>query len=146
MTNLSSHRTSVDQLNNELTALDTRIRKIKKQIESQQTQSDIKEQMAEFVKVSEHEVAILQNYMKELTTLRLKLAEFFVEDVNTFKMEECYKVFQNFRERFKQALVENERRRYQEEQAAMRRKQREDQLAAKKKSMINPFCCPRNVP
>lgn len=90
--------------------------------------------MTEFLQISEREVAILQNYMKELTNLRVKLAEFFVEDVNTFKMEECYKIFQNFRERFKQALVENERRRYQEEQAILRRKQREEQMAAKRRS------------
>lgn len=127
-------RTSVDQLNNELTTLDGRIKKIKKQIESPQTQPDVKEQMIEFLQISEREVAILQNYMKELTNLRVKLADFFVEDVNAFKMEECYKIFQNFRERFKQALIENERRRYQEEQATLRRKQREEQLAAKRRS------------
>lgn len=90
--------------------------------------------MIEFLQISEREVAILQNYMKELTNLRVKLADFFVEDVNAFKMEECYKIFQNFRERFKQALIENERRRYQEEQATLRRKQREEQLAAKRRS------------
>lgn len=90
--------------------------------------------MTEFLQISEREVAILQNYMTQLTNLRLKLAEFFVEDVNTFKMEECYKIFQNFRERFKQALMENDRRRYQEEQATLRRKQREDQMAIKRKS------------
>lgn len=129
-------RTSVEQLNNELTALVNRIRKIKNQIESPQTQSDIKEQMKEFVNISEREVVILQNYMKELTNLRKKLADFFIEDPNTFKMEECYKIFQSFRERFKQALIENERRRFQEEQASLRRKMREEQLNAKRKSML----------
>ena len=49
--------------------------------------------------------------------VRVKLAEFFCEDVNMFKLEECFKVFQNFSEKFKLAVIENEKRRHQEEQA-----------------------------
>lgn len=131
---ISLSRTSVEQLNNELTTLDGRIKKIKKNIESAQTDADIKDQMMEFLQVAGREVAILQNYMKELDNLKIRLAEFFVEDVNSFKMEECYKIFQNFREKFRLAVVENDRRRYQEEQAAIRRKQREDQLAVKRRN------------
>lgn len=124
----------MDQLNNELNTLDNRIKKIKKNIDSPHTDADIKVQMMEFLQISEREVVILQNYMKELDSLKVKLADFFVEDVNSFKLEECYKIFQNFRERFKQAVVENERRRIQDEQATIRRKQREDQLAAKRRT------------
>lgn len=72
---------------------------------------------------------MLQRGMKEVEALRLQLAEFFCEDPASFKLEECFKIFHSFCEKFKQAVNENERRRVQEEQASIRRKQREEQLA-----------------
>lgn len=72
---------------------------------------------------------MLQRGMKDVEDLRLQLAEFFCEDPSSFKLEECFKIFHNFCEKFKQACNENERRRQQEEQATIRRKQREEQLA-----------------
>lgn len=71
---------------------------------------------------------MLQRGMKEIETLRLQLADFFCEDPGAFKLEECFKVFQSFCDKFKQAVSENERRKVQEEQAVFRRKQREEQL------------------
>lgn len=71
--------------------------------------------------------------MEELERVRIKLAEFFCEDVGTFKLEECFKVFHGFCTKFRQAVAENERRKIQEEQANMRRRQREEQLAAKRR-------------
>lgn len=79
--------------------------------------------------MAEREVSMLQRGMKEVESLRLQLAEFFCEDPASFKLEECFKIFQNFCDKFKQAVNENERRRVQEEQATIRRKQREEQLA-----------------
>lgn len=46
------YRTSVEQLHNEINALDTRIKKIKRQIELPATDEDIKSQMTEFLQVS----------------------------------------------------------------------------------------------
>lgn len=86
-------------------------------------------------------MAMLQRGMKEVESLRLQLAEFFCEDPASFKLEECFKIFQNFCDKFKQAVNENERRRVQEEQATIRRKQREEQLAKRarqsKRSIVN---------
>lgn len=79
--------------------------------------------------MAEREVSMLQRGMREVESLRLQLAEFFCEDPGTFKLEECFKIFQNFCDKFKQAVNENERRRVQEEQATIRRKQREEQMA-----------------
>lgn len=78
---------------------------------------------------AENKVQMLQRGMKEVEALRLQLAEFFCEDPNSFKLEECFKIFQTFCEKFKLAVNENERRRLQEEQAMIRRKLREEQLA-----------------
>lgn len=46
-----SRRTTIEQLNNEINALDKRIVTIKKQIDLPSTEEDIKLQMAEFLKV-----------------------------------------------------------------------------------------------
>lgn len=50
-TNNNLCRTTIEQLNNEINALDKRITTIKKQIELPSTEDDIKLQMAEFLKV-----------------------------------------------------------------------------------------------
>ncbi|XP_073969429.1 FH2 domain-containing protein formin 3 isoform X2 [Rhodnius prolixus] len=128
-------KTTIEQLQNEINTLDTRIKKIHKQIDMPSTESEIKDQMADFLKIADNEVSALQKDMEELESVRKTLAEFFCEDMNTFKLEECFKVFHGFCVKFKQAIAENERRRIQEEQAAARRKQREEQLAAKRRNL-----------
>lgn len=131
----NASKISVEQLNNEINALDTRIKKIHRQVELAATDRDIKLQMSEFLQAAEQDVSMLQRGMKEIDNLRIKLSEFFCEDPNSFKLEECFKVFQNFCEKFRQAVAENERRRVQEEQATLRRKQREEQLALKRRQL-----------
>ncbi|XP_050100019.1 serine-rich adhesin for platelets isoform X2 [Anopheles aquasalis] len=121
-------KTTVEQINNELNAIDQRIKKIKKQIEMPKTDEDIKFQMEEFLNAAEQDVVTLQRALKQLEAMRIQLAEFFCEDVGTFKMEECFKIFHNFSERFQHAVKDNEKRKVQEEQALIRRKQREETL------------------
>ncbi|XP_045460083.1 inverted formin-2 [Harmonia axyridis] len=128
-------KTTVEQLHNEINALDVRIKKIKKQIESFNTEIEIRHQMVDFLLYAEQEVENVQRGMKELESIRVKLGEFFCEDLNTFKLEECFRIFHGFYCKFKQALTENERRKLQEEQAMARRKQREELLAIKRKQM-----------
>ncbi|KAL5291519.1 FHDC1 family protein [Megaselia abdita] len=128
-------KTTCEQLNNEIKNLDARIKKIKQQVDLPTTNRDIKNQMLEFLQAAESEVNILQSGMKQVDAIRVKLAEFYCEDPVTFKMEECLKIFQNFCEKFKQAVKENEKRRIQEEQAVIRRKQREEQMAKRARQM-----------
>ncbi|KAE8744643.1 hypothetical protein FOCC_FOCC008772, partial [Frankliniella occidentalis] len=128
-------KTTVEQIQNEINTLDLRIKKIKKQVDLPTTDNDIKQQMAEFLRMAEHEVVGLHKDMEELENLRCSLAEFFCEDSTSFKLEECLRIFQGFCVKFRQAVVENERRRIQEEQANARRRQREEQLAAKRRHL-----------
>uniref|UniRef100_A0A182JXA0 FH2 domain-containing protein n=1 Tax=Anopheles christyi TaxID=43041 RepID=A0A182JXA0_9DIPT len=121
-------KTTVEQISNEVNAIDNRIKKIKKQIELPKTEEDIKFQMEEFLSAAEQDVVMLQRALKQLEAMRLQLAEFFCEDMATFKMEECFKIFHNFSEKFQHAVKDNEKRRVQEEQALVRRKQREETL------------------
>ncbi|XP_055601838.1 FH2 domain-containing protein 1 isoform X2 [Uranotaenia lowii] len=131
-------KTTVEQINNEINAIDLRIKKIKRQIELPKTEEDIKYQMVEFITGAERDIAMLQRALKELEAMRLQLADFFCEDIATFKMEECFRIFHNFCERFQQAVKDNEKRRVQEEQALIRRKQREEQLALKRRQSNQP--------
>nr|CAD7426280.1 unnamed protein product [Timema monikensis] len=130
-----STKTTVEQLQNEINTLDSRIKKIKKQIDMPSTEKDIKQQMEEFLQMAEQEVAALQHDMEELELVRKSLSEFFCEDAGTFKLEECLRVFHGFCTKFRQAVAENERRRAQEEQANARRRQREEQLANKRRQL-----------
>ncbi|XP_018047519.1 PREDICTED: uncharacterized protein LOC108686621 isoform X3 [Atta colombica] len=126
-------KTTIEQLTNEFNNLDTKIIKIKSQIQFSSTENDIQEQMAQFLQMAEREMAQLKRDMEELEGLRRSLAEFFCEDTNTFKIEECFRIFHQFYQKFNQAITENERRRIQEEQVMARRKQREEQLLARKR-------------
>lgn len=83
--------------------------------------------------MAEQVMTQLKRNMEDLEGVRRTLAEFFCEDINTFKIEECFKILHQFCLKFNQAIAENERRRIQEEQATARRKQREEQLLAKKR-------------
>lgn len=83
--------------------------------------------------MAEQEMAQLKRDIEELENVRRTLAEFFCEDINAFKIEECFRVFHQFCQKFNQAVAENERRRIQEEQVLARRKQREEQLMARKR-------------
>ncbi|KAH8239970.1 hypothetical protein KR032_009859 [Drosophila birchii] len=125
----SASKTTSEQINNEINTLDGRIRRIARQIEQPATDADIKEQMAEFLQAAESELAVLQSGMKQVESMRLKLSEFFCDDAATFRLEECFKIFHSFCDKFRQAVKENERRQQQEQQATLRRKQREEQLA-----------------
>ncbi|XP_043647326.1 formin-J [Drosophila teissieri] len=125
----SASKTTSEQINNEINTLDGRIRRIARQIEQPATDADIKEQMADFLQAAESELSVLQAGMKQVESMRLKMSEFFCDDAATFRLEECFKIFHNFCDKFKQAVKENERRQQQEQQATLRRKQREEQLA-----------------
>lgn len=95
--------------------------------------------------MAEREVANLQNNMNQLESVRIELAEFFCEDSKSFKLEECFRVFHGFYCKFKQAVIENMRRRIQEEQANARRKQREELLASKRRQCTKYFIVAKSI-
>ena len=70
--------------------------------------------------------------MEDLNKLQVELSEFFCEDSKTFKIEECYKSFQQFINNFKKAVMDNDKRREQEKSAELRRQQRESEQAKRR--------------
>ncbi|KAH1022552.1 hypothetical protein HUJ04_011938 [Dendroctonus ponderosae] len=115
-------KTTVEQLKNEISALEERIRKIRKQIELPETEPEIEIQMTDFLIVAGNDVSKLQKELKRLDTVRQQLAEFFCEDLSSFKIEECFRIFHAFTCKFKQAVIENERRKFQEQKVNARKR------------------------
>ena len=76
----------------------------------------------------------MKERMEALKTTKIELAEFFCEDANTFRLEECYKSLASFCTKFKQAVTENVKRKEQEALAEQRRAQRELEEQKKSKS------------
>lgn len=66
--------------------------------------------------------------MLEVELSRVDLAQFFCEDLQTFKLEDCFKILHSFIVRWNQAAVENKRRKQLEEEARQRKKIREEQF------------------
>lgn len=70
----------------------------------------------------------LESHFQEVERARVDLAEFFCEDLQSFRLEECFKILHSFVARWNLAAVENKRRRQQEEEAKQRKKIREEQF------------------
>ena len=70
--------------------------------------------------------------MEDLSKLQGELAEFFCEDPKSFRIEECFKAFQQFINNFKKALIDNDKRKEQERSAEQRRQQRETEQAKRR--------------
>ncbi|KAL7291846.1 hypothetical protein TKK_0014411 [Trichogramma kaykai] len=126
-------KTTIEQVTNEFNALDSRIKKICSQIQLPTTEKDIQDQMAKFLEMSERELEQIKLDIDELDNVRRSLAEFFCEDANTFKVEECFKIFHQFCQKFTQAVADNKHRKLMEEQALARKKQRDEQGSTKKR-------------
>ena len=78
------------------------------------------------------ELECLKNAMEDLSKLQGELAEFFCEDPKSFRIEECFKAFQQFINNFKKALIDNDKRKEQEKTAEQRRQQRETEQAKRR--------------
>ena len=76
----------------------------------------------------------MKERMEALKKTKIDLAEFFCEDGNAFKLEECYKSLASFCTKFKQAVTENVKRKAQEDLQENRRAQRELEEQKKSKS------------
>ncbi|XP_023265887.1 protein diaphanous homolog 1-like [Seriola lalandi dorsalis] len=94
-------------------------------------QEDLKAQMEDFVKEAEVCLAEMETDLQELQSVSNSVAEYFCEDPNKFKLEECCSIFNSFCGRFLRAMQENKAR----EMADVKRRHRDRlQVAAKRRS------------
>ncbi|KAJ8027789.1 FH2 domain-containing protein 1 [Holothuria leucospilota] len=116
-------RYSVDQLKEDVTALEEKVTQITSAAEK--VESDFKTEIEEIKKAADGDIAQAKEMLAEVEKCRIDLAEYFCEDQKTFQLEECLLIFRQFCEKFKRAVKENEERRIQEEKMELRRQQRE---------------------
>ncbi|XP_037813759.1 formin-J-like [Lucilia sericata] len=129
------YKVNIDEIEKDFKNLENALDIIRRQIELPTTQEDIKQQMSEFLHNAADKIETLKKLLEEMNALRITMAEYFCEDVATFKMEECFDIFYKFCEQFKQSLKENQKRQELEIREEMKRKQREDQHLA-----VNVLC------
>merc|ERR1719411_1675814 len=125
-------KTSIEVLNGDMNKLDSQVKKITNQMKNTNTESDVVSQMEEFLPYASKELECLKNAMEDLSKIQGELAEFFCEDPKSFRIEECFKAFQQFINNFKKALMDNDKRKEQEKTAEQRRQQRETEQAKRR--------------
>ncbi|KAH3835014.1 hypothetical protein DPMN_108352 [Dreissena polymorpha] len=117
---------SVDALAADIKALDEKVAKISQNVEM--VGKDFEKQMNEFLGIARKEMQELNEDLVDMEGLRIELADFFCEDEKTFKLEECFRIFQTFCERFSKAKQENAQRKDNEKKMETRRLQREAEV------------------
>ncbi|KRX52434.1 FH2 domain-containing protein 1 [Trichinella sp. T9] len=86
-------------------SMQERTRKVSHQVSK--CDKELLEQVEKFVEHASKELSDVGHLLKQLDNLRIQLAEFFCEDLHSFKLDEAFKVIANFQQRFKKALQEN---------------------------------------
>lgn len=80
----------MEALTSDITQLADRVKKLQEQLE--QASTDVQKQFTEFLKVARKEVALIQEDINEVESVREELADYFAEDPKTFKLEECFSI------------------------------------------------------
>lgn len=76
--------------------LDTRIAKLSNQLKKPDCSPEICDQMGDFLQVAAEDLVSLKEGLEEVDKVKQEVAEYFCEDPNTFKMEECFKIILSF--------------------------------------------------
>ncbi|CAI6345454.1 unnamed protein product [Macrosiphum euphorbiae] len=107
-------RISFLSLEDEINIKTKQIRKLHLEL-SKQTKKQICSQFSDFMKQAVIDIETLNNEYKSATEVIQRVAVHFGEDVNKFKIEECFALLGNFFERIDSVAKENTSRRIQEE-------------------------------
>ena len=87
-------------LQNDLAQLDTRVDRLCNQLKGPATPPTLLQQMTPFLSQAKQDLDALKQGLVEAEKVRLEVAAYFCEDPNTFKIEECLKIFNAFSSRF----------------------------------------------
>uniref|UniRef100_A0A0L8GRS3 FH2 domain-containing protein n=3 Tax=Octopus bimaculoides TaxID=37653 RepID=A0A0L8GRS3_OCTBM len=116
-------KSSIQSLTADISNLGKKIQNITTQAETMD--EDFKFQMADFLQWANGEMKSLQVDLNIINELQKELADFFCEDVATFKLDECFNTLRTFCEKFLKAIQENKQWSLSAEQSEMRKKQNE---------------------
>ncbi|GCC18585.1 hypothetical protein chiPu_0017989, partial [Chiloscyllium punctatum] len=104
-------RLSVDSIDGELQSLVSRTKWLQVNLKQD---FELLQQMEDFTQQALKEVDKLEREREDLQRETNTLIDFFCEDKETMKLEECFKIFRDFCERFKKAVKENRDREIQD--------------------------------
>ncbi|XP_056010413.1 formin-J-like isoform X2 [Ostrea edulis] len=129
---------SVENMTTDINSLANKLKHLSDQMNN--VNQEFRDQISDFLQEAKSEIDDLQEDLKDIENLRCELADFFCEDIKTFKLEEAFRTMQTFCERFKKAMEENGQRRKNEEKAVLREKQNQDERNRKHsaESRANP--------
>ncbi|XP_077596085.1 FH2 domain-containing protein 1-like [Stigmatopora nigra] len=101
----------------------------------------LQQEMGTFLMHCEEQLLALQASAHELEVLSCAVAEYFCEDPEYFKLEECCAIFHSFCRRFRTAVQEN-----REREAAEQRRQRRTSVRTSAKRAAHPKPSPPPTP
>ncbi|XP_017661527.1 PREDICTED: FH2 domain-containing protein 1 [Lepidothrix coronata] len=116
-------RLSVDNVEAELHSLSLKARSVKDSI---RRDPKLFHQMESFLQFAVRHLKELEHQKRELQKEGNALIDFFCEDKETMKLDECFQIFRDFCIRFNTAVKENREREMQELHSLQRRKELEE--------------------
>ncbi|NXQ84094.1 FHDC1 protein, partial [Nyctibius grandis] len=116
-------RLSIDNVEAELHSLSFKARSVKDSI---RRDPKLFQQMESFLQFAVRHLKELEHQKRELQKEGNALIDFFCEDKETMKLDECFQIFRDFCIRFNKAVKENREREIQELHSLQRRKELEE--------------------
>ncbi|KFZ58954.1 FH2 domain-containing protein 1, partial [Antrostomus carolinensis] len=116
-------RLSIDNVEAELHSLSFKTRSVKDSI---RRDPKLFHQMESFLQFAVRHLKELEHQKRELQKEGNALIDFFCEDKETMKLDECFQIFRDFCIRFNKAVKENREREIQELHSLQRRKELEE--------------------
>lgn len=104
-------RLSLDNTEAELHSLSVRTRSLKGNI---RRDDELRQQMEEFLQFAVEKLTELEHWKRELQDEAHTLIDFFCEDKETMKLDECLQIFRDFCTKFSKAVKDNHNREVQE--------------------------------
>ncbi|XP_058987713.1 probable serine/threonine-protein kinase DDB_G0282963 isoform X2 [Musca domestica] len=122
---------NIDQISSDITEMDKELKTIENQISNANFEGNTKSELMSFLMSAKQKVYELKNRMIQVDEIRVKAANFFCEDVQKFRLDECFRIFHSFCETFLKSRKDNERRLQLEKQTLQRQKQKQEQQMSK---------------
>ncbi|KAJ1216391.1 hypothetical protein NDU88_003993 [Pleurodeles waltl] len=121
-------RLSIDNIEVELSSLSMKTTSLKDNVCKD---PQLLQQMEEFIQLSLNEVKELEWRREELKKESHALIDFFCEDKDTMKLDECFQIFRDFCDKFNKAVKENREREIKD----LRQEQRLKELENRRRSL-----------
>ncbi|XP_015248126.1 PREDICTED: FH2 domain-containing protein 1-like [Cyprinodon variegatus] len=119
----AASRISLETLEAELQLLTSRTRSVE---ESIQKETELLQQLDSFLQSATMSLCSLRGSQQQLKKEGRELVDFFCEDRDTFRLDDCFSIFHTFCTKFTNAVKENKEREAKE--AACRQRMREEEL------------------